>query len=167
MGRQVIARNSTLAREIWRAARPGDRQDRLCRYGDRVVATVRPPAAGRCDPRRHQVPDLAADPDRADLQQHGADRPARADPGADDAYARRGYGDRAGLAQRPHRAAMGRVPGGHCLGGLLTPYEAPRARSESFPDAAAIGNRYVLFMFSAILANFWIAPFVGSHNMLI
>src|SRR5215472_7404561 len=78
--------------------------------------------------RRHQVPDLAADPDRADLQQHGADRPARADPGADDAYARRGYGDRAGLAQRPHRAAMGRVPGGHCLGGLL------RAGAGRFPE---------------------------------
>jgi len=28
------------------------------------------------------------DPDRADLQQHGADRPAGGDPGADDAYAR-------------------------------------------------------------------------------
>jgi acetyl esterase/lipase len=53
----------------------------------------------------------------------------------------------------------------------LTPYEVPRARSESFPDAAesggAIGNRYVLFMFSTILANFWIVSFVGSHNMLI
>src|SRR5215469_17236781 len=52
MGRQVIARNSTLAREVRRAARPGDHQDRLCRYGDRIVATVRPPAAGRRDPRR-------------------------------------------------------------------------------------------------------------------
>ena len=27
----------------------------------------------------------------------------------------------AGFAARPHRAAMGRVPGGHCLGGLLRP----------------------------------------------
>jgi hypothetical protein len=56
------------------------------------------------------------------------DRPAGADPGADDAYARRGHGDRAGLAQRPHRAAMGRVPGGHCLGGLL------RAGAGRFPE---------------------------------
>ena len=34
------------------AARPGDRQDRLCRHGDRVVTTVRPRAAGRRHPLR-------------------------------------------------------------------------------------------------------------------
>src|SRR5499425_2015863 len=45
VGRQVIARNSTPARKARRAARPGDRQDPLCRHGDRVVWTVRPSAS--------------------------------------------------------------------------------------------------------------------------
>src|SRR5262249_4569269 len=44
------------------AARPGDRQDRGRRYRDRVVATVRPPAAGRRHPRWRQVPDLTPTP---------------------------------------------------------------------------------------------------------
>jgi hypothetical protein len=58
----------------------------------------------------------------------------RVKPGAklDPATVRTGYADmaidRAGLAARPHRAAMGCVPGGHRLGGLL------RAGSGRFPQ---------------------------------
>src|ERR1700746_3287290 len=58
-----------------RAARPADAQDRRRSHGDRLVAAVRPPAAGRRHPPWRQVPDLAADPDSADLQTNGADPP--------------------------------------------------------------------------------------------
>ena len=44
-------------------------------YADMAIeswARVRPPAEGRRDPGERQIPDLHADADRADLQQHGA-----------------------------------------------------------------------------------------------
>ena len=106
-----------------------DVQDRLCRHGDRILGAVRAPAEGGRHPGRRQVPDLHPDADRADLQQHGAGRPAEAAAGADAAFHRRGREDRQGAAQRPHRDAMGRVPGGAGLGGLLR----ARARSISAP----------------------------------
>ena len=45
----------------------GELQNRLCRDGDRGVASVRPPATGRRDPVRRQIPDITANPNRADL----------------------------------------------------------------------------------------------------
>jgi hypothetical protein len=47
------------------------------------VGSVRPAAAGRRHSTEGEIPDLHSDPDRADLQQHGASRPAQAPAGAD------------------------------------------------------------------------------------
>ena len=89
--------------------------------GDRVVGRVRAIAEGRRHSGERQIPDLDPDADRADLQQHGAGRPAEAAGGADAAFPRRGRQDRQGAAERPHRDPVGRLPGGAGLGELLRP----------------------------------------------
>ena len=70
-------------------------------------------------PAAREVPDQPAHADRPDLQQHAAvgsaGHPARADAAIDG----RGGEDRRRHAPRPHRAAVGRLPGGAGLGGLL------------------------------------------------
>lgn len=91
----------------------------LCRDGDRVVGGVRAPAKGRCHSRRGEVSGLAPDADSTNLQQHGAVGPSGAAAGAHSAFDRRGRQDRRGPPQRPHRGAMGCVPGSAGLGRLL------------------------------------------------
>ena len=54
------------------------------------VGGVRAAAEGRRHSRRREIPDLDSDADRADLQQHGAGRPAEALAAADAAFHRRG-----------------------------------------------------------------------------
>ena len=126
---KVVARDPAPAREARRHARRQAVQDRLCRDGDRVVGHVRPAAAGGRHPGRGQVPDLAC---RRRSRRPTTTWCRRTGPSCSPAltqhFARRGREDRAGAAQRPHRAAMGRVPGGAGLGGLL------RAGPGRFPD---------------------------------
>ena len=83
------------------------------------VGRVRAVAEGGRNSRGREIPDLDPDSDRADLQQHGAVRPAEAAGAADAAFPRRDREDRQGAAQRPHRDPMGRLPGGAGLGELL------------------------------------------------
>ncbi|MGC2412317.1 MAG: hypothetical protein WA459_06440 [Stellaceae bacterium] len=79
--------------------RPGDVQNRLCRDGDPIVGAIRSPATGGRDPAGCQVPDLAADTDRTNLQQHGAGRPTRHLAGLDAAFHWRSCHDRRRAAQ--------------------------------------------------------------------
>ena len=82
---------------------------------------------GRCHPGDGQISNLAADADRADLQQHGPLRPATAFACTHPAFDRRGCQDRRGDPERPARCAMGCMPGSAGLGGLL------RERARRFP----------------------------------
>ena len=115
-----------LIREIPRLrVRPGAEPDPAgfkTGYADMAIeswAAVRPPAAGGRDPGRRQVPGEPADAHRADLQQHAAGRPSAAAAGPDAPLHRRGRAHRGGDPQRAPRPAMGRVPGGAGVGGLL------------------------------------------------
>ena len=94
MGRQGPARNPAASRQTRRHARLGRLQDRLRRDGDRLLGAVRAPAEGGGHSGGGEVPGLASDADRADLQQHGAVRSARDLAGADPASHRRGREDR-------------------------------------------------------------------------
>jgi len=80
-----------------------------------------------------QISDLAADTNRPDLQQHGAIGSATAAAGADPAFDWRGRQDRRRDAERPHRIAMGRLPGGAGLEVITKPvrsiFEPRRSRS--------------------------------------
>src|SRR6516164_4237484 len=58
---------------------------RLRGGGERVLEPVRATAESRCHPRGGQIPDLVADTDCPDLQQHGPVRPAPSTAGADEA----------------------------------------------------------------------------------
>ena len=97
VGRQADPRDPAPARQAGRRS-PTRRASRpaMPTWRSQSWSTLRPPAAGGRDPGRRQVPDQPADPDRADLQQHGAGRPAGAAAGADAALHRRGRGDRRG-----------------------------------------------------------------------
>ena len=119
VGRQAAARNPAASAAPRSQARPRHLRHRLCRHGDCLLGRFRAPAESRGDPARGQVPGVAADPDRAHLQQHGALRPAGALARADRASRWRGRADRRRGPQRPARGAMGRVPGSAGLGGLL------------------------------------------------
>ena len=83
MGRQGAARNPAPAPQARRQARSRHVQDRLCRHGDRVLGVFDRLQKAGVIPAAGQVPGLAPDADRADLQQHGAGRPAGAAAGAD------------------------------------------------------------------------------------
>ena len=127
VGRQGDPRDPAASHQARRHARPGAFKTG---YADMAIESwgvfERLQKAGAI-PAQRQVPDLHPDADRADLQQHGAVRPAEAAAGAHAALHRRGRQDRQGAAERPHRRAVGRLPGGAGLGRLL------RARAGRFP----------------------------------
>ena len=122
MGRQGGARDSAAAPQARRQARSGAFKTGYADMAIAVVGRVRPPAEGR---RRSRPTSSSRSASRRRSRRPTTtwcrrDRPASA-AGADAAFHRRGREDRRGAAQRPHRGAMGRVPGSARLGGLLRP----------------------------------------------
>ena len=77
------------------------------------------PAEGRRHPRPREVPGQPADAHRPGLQQHAARGPAGHPAAADASHDRRGGEDRRRRAPRSAGAAVGRLPGGAGVGGLL------------------------------------------------
>ena len=105
-------------------------QDRLCRHGDRILGPVRAAAEGRRHSGRSVKFQICMPTPIAPTYNNmvPSDRPKLL-PALTQHFIGEVAEIAAGAAERPHRAAMGCVPGGAGLGGLLR----RRARSTSAP----------------------------------